>query len=60
MSMIFLYKIDSVMGGGGLRRPLLINYQFYIKQITKICIKHIKNIYKYMKVHFHNTPASYH
>ena len=32
------------MGGGRLRRPPLINYQFYIKKIIKIYRKHVKNV----------------
>ena len=46
------YKISRVMGGGRLRRPRLINYQFYIKQIIKIyrkTYKKCKNIKKYTK-----------
>ena len=31
----FLYNIDRVMDGGRLRRPPLINYQFYIKKIIE-------------------------
>ena len=41
------------MGGGRLRRPPLINYQFYIKTIPKICIKTCQ---KYTK----NTPQEKH
>ena len=52
------FIVDKRGGAGGAPHPL--PYQFHIKRITRICIKHIKNIYKYMKVHFHNTPASYH
>ena len=47
--MIFWYKIDRVMDGGRLRRPPLINYQFYIKKLSKYIEKYIKkyvNIWK--------------
>ena len=40
------------MGGGRLRRPPLINYQFYIKKIIKIyrkTYKKCKNMQKYTK-----------
>ena len=40
------------MDGGRLRRPPLINYQFYIKQIIKIyrkTYKKCKNMQKYTK-----------
>ena len=39
---IFSYKIDRLMGGGRLRRPPLINYQFYMKKIQKCIQKHEK------------------
>ena len=42
------YKIDRVMGGGRLRRPPLINYQFYMKQIKKM---HAKNVQKRVKIY---------
>ena len=49
------------MGGGRLRRPPLINYQFYIKNIIKIYrkthkkhLKTSKNIQTKTKLKFHN------
>ena len=42
--MIFQYKIDRVMDGGHLRRPPLINYQFYIKKSPKYDEKYVKNM----------------
>ena len=38
------------MGGGRLRRPPLINYQFYIKKIIKIYGKNIKKCKNMQKV----------
>ena len=36
------HKIDGPMGGGRLRHPPLINYQFHIKQIQDYIQKHTK------------------
>ena len=48
ISWFFKYKIDRLMGGGRLRRPPLINYQFYIKKIKKYTKKAYK---KYANAH---------
>ena len=40
----FSHNIDRLMGGGCLRRPPLMNYQFYIKRAKSMqkYTKHIK------------------
>ena len=39
------------MDGGHLRRPLLTNYQIYTKKSIKYVEKHIRNMYKYVRMY---------
>ena len=48
---LFSCKIDRLMGGGRLRRPPLINYQFDKKKIKKYTQKHTMNMQIHIKMY---------